>query len=96
VKVNAIYFVVGDEGLKMLDAMIIKREIVSSCNIDVKILETFKDGLVLKIENIIDRDSLALITGIVNKHKLKILFDNEVYFISRKNLAPLEPIYLSE
>ena len=28
----------------------------------------------MKIENIINKDSLTLITDIVNKHKLKILF----------------------
>ena len=70
-KVNASKFVVGDERLKMFDAMILKREIVTSCNIDVKILETFKDGIVLRVENIVNRNSLALIKDFVNKHQTK-------------------------
>jgi hypothetical protein len=88
--------VVGDEELKMFDAMILKREIVRNCNLDVRILETFKDGLVLRIENIVSRNSLSLITDFVNKHRLNMLFDNGVYFISREILAPSEPAYLSE
>jgi len=54
----------------MFDAMILKREMVKSCNVDVKILEPLKDGLVLRIENIVDRASFALITDFVNKHQL--------------------------
>jgi hypothetical protein len=88
--------VVGDVGLKMFDAMILKREIVKGCKIDVKILETFKDGLVLRVENMVNRNSLALITDFVNKHQLNMLFDNGVYFISKEILAPSEPTYLSE
>jgi hypothetical protein len=89
--------VVGDVTLKMFDAMILKREIGTSCNIDVKILETLEDGLVLRImENIVNSNSLELITDFVNKHNLNILLDNGVYFISKQILAPSEPIYLSE
>jgi hypothetical protein len=88
--------VVGDEELKMFDAMILKREIVRNYNIDVKILETFKDGLVLRIENMVNRDSLELITDFVNRNQLNMLLDNDVYFISKEILAPSEPTYLSE
>jgi hypothetical protein len=87
---------VGDEKLKMFDAMILKREIVRKCNLEVRILETFKDGLVLRVENIVNRNSLTLITDFVNKHRLNMLLDNGVYFISREMLAPSEPVYLSE
>jgi hypothetical protein len=88
---------VGDVALKMFDAMILKREIGTSCKIDVKILETLKDGLVLRImENIVNRNSLALITDFVNQHQLNMLLDNGVYFISKQILAPSEPRYLSE
>ena len=80
----------------MFDAMILKREIVTSYNIDVKILETFKDGIVLRIENIVNRNSVSLIKDFVNKHQLNMLFDNEVYYISKEILAPLEQAYLSE
>ncbi len=88
---------VGDLELRMFDAMILKREMGKSCNVDVKILETMKDGLILRItENIINNNSLALITDFVNKHKLNILFDNGVYFISNQIIAPSEPTFLSE
>jgi hypothetical protein len=80
----------------MFDAMILKREIVRNYNIDVKILETFKDGLVLRIENMVNRASLALITDFVSKNQLNMLLDNDVYFISKEILAPIEPSYLSE
>jgi hypothetical protein len=80
----------------MFDAMILKREIVRNYNIDVKILETFKDGLVLRIENMVNRTSLALITDFVSKNQLNMLLDNDVYFISKEILAPSEPTYLSE
>lgn len=88
---------VGDLELRMFDAMILKREMGKSCNVDVKILETMKDGLILRItENIINNNSLALITDFVNKHKLNILFDNGVYFISNQIIAPSEPAFVSE
>jgi len=87
----------GDVELKMFDAMILKREMGKSCNVDVKILETMKDGLILRItENIINKNSLVLITDFVNKHKLNMLFDNGVYFISNQFIAPSEPTFLSE
>jgi hypothetical protein len=83
--------------LKMFDAMIIKREMGKSCNVEVKILETMKDGLILRItENIINKNSLVLITDFVNKHKLNMLFDSGVYFISNQLIAPSEPTFLSE
>jgi len=81
----------------MFDAMILKREMGKSCNVDVRILETMKDGLILRImENIINKNSLVLITDFVNKHKLNMLFDNGVYFISNQLIAPSEPTFLSE
>jgi hypothetical protein len=82
--------------LKMFDAMMLKREIVTSCNIDVKILETYKDGIVLRAENIVNGDSLLLMQDFVSRHQLNILFDNEGYFISKEILVPLEQTYLSE
>jgi hypothetical protein len=83
--------------LKMYDAMVLKSEIVTSCNLDAKILETLKDGLVLRImENMVNENSLEAITDFVNKHDLNILFDNGFYFISNQILAPSESIYLSE
>jgi hypothetical protein len=80
----------------MFDAMILKREIVKKYNLDVEILETFKDGLVLRIENMVNRTSLEFITDFANKHQLNILLENDVFFISNETLAPSEPTYLSE
>ncbi len=83
--------------LKMYDAMLLKREIRTSCKIEAKILETLKEGFVLRImENSVNQSSLEAITDFVKKHELNILFDNGVYFISNQILAPSEPIYLSE
>jgi hypothetical protein len=88
---------VGDVTLKMYDAMVLKREIGTSCKIDTKILETLKDGFVLRImENSVNENSLEIIIDFVNKHALNMLFDSGVYFISNQILAPSEPIYLSE
>jgi len=87
---------VGDLVMKMFDAMMLKRKILKDYSIDVTILDTSEDGLVLKFDKIINRDSLALITDFVKKHQLNILFDNGVYFISNQILAPSEPTYLSE
>jgi hypothetical protein len=88
---------VGDVTLKMYDAMVLKREIGTRCKIDVKILETLKDGFILRVmENNVDNISIEAVTDFVNKHKLNMLFDNGVYFISNQLLAPSEPIYLSE
>ena len=87
----------GDDTLKMYDAMVLKREKGNRCKIDAKILETLKDGFVLRImENMVNENSLEAMTDFVNKHELNILFDNGVYFISNQILEPSEPIYLSE
>jgi hypothetical protein len=65
---------VGDVTLKMYDAMVLKREIGTSCNLDAKILETLKDGFVLRImENMVNENSLEVITDFVNKHELNML-----------------------
>jgi hypothetical protein len=66
------------------------------CSIDVKILESLNDGLVLRVENPVNRNSLALITDFVNKHQLNISFDNGLYFISKEILTPSATNYLSE
>jgi hypothetical protein len=77
--------------------MILKREMQTNCSVDVKILDTSKNGLILRImENTVDGISLELIRDFVNQHKLNILLDNGVYFISKESLSPYEPVYLSE
>ena len=83
--------------MNVFDAMILKREMQTNCRVDVKILDTSKNGLILRImENTVDGISLELIRDFVNQHKLNILLDNGVYFISKESLSPYEPVYLSE
>ena len=87
----------GDVTLNVFDAMILKREMQTNCSVDVKILDTSKNGLILRImENTVDGISLELIRDFVSQHKLNILLDNGVYFISKESLSPYEPVYLSE
>jgi hypothetical protein len=95
-KVTQFILEVGDEELKLFDAMILKREMARNCNTDVRILETFKEGLVLQVENVVNGISLALISDFVNKHRLNMLYDSGVCLISEELLAPLERTYLSE
>lgn len=78
--------------LRIFDAMIFKREIGNNCSVDVKIIDTLHDGLVLRItENSVDENVLDFITDFVNQHKLELLLDNECYFISTKVLKPSDP-----
>jgi len=75
--------------LKMSDAMLFKRELGTNCNLDVKMLDTLNDGFILIIEQeLVNGDSLALITSFVTQHKLSLLLDSERYFISTKALSP--------
>ena len=75
--------------MKIFEAMVFKREIGTSCSLDVKILDTLKDGIVLTIEqNLVDSSNLELITDFVNQHNLSLLLDNECYFISTDVLKP--------
>ena len=75
--------------MNVFDAMVFKREIGSSCSIDVKMLDTLKDGFVLSIEqNLVNSNDLVFITNFVNQHKLSLLLDSERYFISTNALTP--------
>jgi hypothetical protein len=75
--------------MKIFDAMVFKRELGSSCSIDVTMLDTLKDGIVLSVEQkLVNSNVLAFITNFVNQHKLSLLLDSERYFISTNTLAP--------
>ncbi len=79
----------GEETLKIFDAMVFKREIGTSCSIDVTMLDTLKDGIVLSIaQNLVNSNNLLFITDFVNQHKLSLLLDSERYFISTNALSP--------
>jgi hypothetical protein len=69
--------------------MVFKREIGTSCSLDVKMLDTLKDGIILTIEqNLVNSNNLVFITDFVNQHKLSLLLDSECYFISTNALKP--------
>ncbi len=75
--------------MKIFEAMVFKREIGSSCSLDVKMLDTVKDGIVLSIEQeSVDNNNLVLIKDFVNQHNLNLLLDSERYFISTNALKP--------
>lgn len=78
--------------MRIFDAMLYKREIGTGCSVEVKILDTLNDGIVLSIkENLVSKSALQFITDFVNHHKLNLLLDNERYFISTKALMPSDP-----
>jgi len=75
--------------LKIFEAMVFKREIGTSCSLDVKMLDTINDGIVLSIEqSLVNSNGLLFITDFVNQHKLSLLLDSECYFISTNALTP--------
>ncbi len=75
--------------MKIFEAMVFKRKIWVSCSLDVKILDTLKDGIVLTIEQkLVDNAHLDFIKNFVSQHKLSLLLDNECYFISTGALKP--------
>ena len=75
--------------MKIFEAMVYKREIGSSCSLEVKMLDTINDGFVLTIEKeLVNSNGLSLITDFVNQHNLSLLLDSERYFISTNALAP--------
>jgi hypothetical protein len=75
--------------LKMFEAMVFKREIGTSCSLDVKMLDTPKDGIVLSIEqDQVNNGTLVFLNDFVNQHKLSLLLDSERYFISTNVLQP--------
>ena len=75
--------------MKIFEAMVLKREIGSSSNLDVKILDTGKDGIVLTFEqSAINSDDLIYIRDFVSQHNLSLLLDSDCYFISTQVLEP--------
>jgi len=69
--------------------MLFKREIGINCSLDVKMLDTLNDGIVLSIEqNLVDNNNLLFLTDFVSQHKLSLLLDSERYFISTNVLSP--------
>ena len=75
--------------MKIFEAMVFKREIGSSCSLNVKMLDTLNDGIILSIEEeSVDNNNLDFIKDFVNQHNLNLLLDSECYFISTNALKP--------
>jgi hypothetical protein len=75
--------------MKIFEAMVLKREIGTNCSLDVKMLDTPKDGIILTIEqNLVNGNNLLLIKDFVSQHNLSLLLDSECYFISTNTLKP--------
>ncbi len=71
------------KNMKMFEAMVFKREIGANCGVDVTMIDTPNDGLVLSIEeDLVKSNNLLFIRDFVNQHKLFLLLDSERYFIS--------------
>ncbi len=79
----------GNGKMKIFEAMVFKREIGASCSLNVKMLDTLKDGIVLSIEqNLVNLANLDFIKDFVSQHKLSLLLDSDCYFISTDALKP--------
>jgi hypothetical protein len=79
----------GEKKMKIFEAMVFKRKIGSGCSLDVKMLDTLKDGIVLSIEEeLVDNNNLDFIKEFVNQHNLNLLLESERYFISTNELKP--------
>jgi len=78
--------------MKIFEAMVFKRKIGASCSLDMKMLDTPKDGIVLTIEqSAVDSDDLVFIKDFVSQHNLSLLLDSDCYFISSQILKPSSP-----
>jgi hypothetical protein len=75
--------------LKIFEAMVFKRKIAASSSLDIKMLDTLKDGIVLTFEqNDVNNDDLVYIKDFVSQNNLSLLHDSECYFISSNILKP--------
>ncbi|TFH23075.1 hypothetical protein E4G67_03585, partial [Candidatus Bathyarchaeota archaeon] len=64
--------------MKIFQAMVFKREIGTSCNLDVKMLDTVKDGVVLTFDqSAVNSNNLVYIKDFVTQHNLSLLLDSE-------------------
>jgi hypothetical protein len=75
--------------MKIFEAMVLKREIGTSCSLDVKMLDTVNDGIVLIFDqSAVGSHDLVYIKDFVTQHNLSLLLDSECYFISTNVLKP--------
>jgi hypothetical protein len=73
----------------MSEAMKFKREIQTSCNIDVKMLDTAEDGLILYVERkTLNADSYKLLADFAAENELSLQLDIGNFIISTHALTP--------
>jgi hypothetical protein len=73
----------------MSEAMKFKREIQTSCNIDVKMLDTAEDGLILYVERkTLNADSYKLLADFAAENELSPQLDIGNFIISTHALTP--------
>jgi len=75
--------------MNMSEAMKFKRGIQTSCGIDVKMLDTAEDGLVLYVERkILNVDSYKLLADFAIQNELSLQLDIGNFIISTHSLSP--------
>ena len=75
--------------MNISDAMKFKREIQTKCSIDVKMLDTAEDGLVLYVERkMLDVGAYKLLADFATQNELSLQLDIGNFFISTHGLAP--------
>ena len=75
--------------MNMSEAMKFKREIVTSCGIDCKMLDTAEDGIVLFVERkSIDQGAYKLLADFVARNGLSLQLEIGNFLISTHALAP--------
>jgi hypothetical protein len=74
--------------MNMFEAMKYKTKIQSSYGIDVKMLDTSEDGLVLYVERkTLDTDAYKRLADFASDHELNLQLDIGTFIISKKILS---------
>jgi hypothetical protein len=75
--------------MNMSEAMKYKREIQTSCSIDVKMLDTAEDGIVLCVERkMLDASAYKLLANFAAENALSLQLEVGNFLISTHALAP--------
>jgi hypothetical protein len=75
--------------MKISVAMNFKRGIKTTCGVELKMLDTLREGMILFVEKrMVDKTSFDVITDYATQHKLNLVMENGCYYISADTLAP--------
>lgn len=75
--------------MNMSQAMKFKREIQTSCSVDVKMLDTAEDGIVLYVERkTIDQGAYKLLANFATENSLSLQLEVGNFIISTHALTP--------